>query len=350
MVAIGVVLLLAFAFAARAAGKPVANSDGNVESFRESFDLRSTGQKQPLILRGLDGRATVNFGVPMTKAPTEAALKIVYRAAPAVQPEVSQIQVVLNGSTIASVPVQAGSGTGTGAQASIPLPADLLMPENTLMFQLSGRCGGNCLGASDASLTTQIDISSSIEMSGIMLPLANELRLLPSPFFEPSSQRALRLPFVFSREPDTATLEAAGVVASWFGVLADHRGVAFPVFVGRIPPGNVVVLTPAGSAQAAQLNLNMPGPAIAIRDNPVDPFGKVLAIVAQDSRQMLAAARALALGHTGNATADAITLTNFAVPPASKAYEAPRWLKGDRAVKVAEMVSTGVCAWMEADL
>jgi cellulose synthase (UDP-forming) len=339
MIAIGAALLLALAVAARADEKPKPQPEkSTAQAFEEVLDFRAAGQKQPLVLRGLDGRASVHFGVPLTKVATDASLTVLYRLAPALQPGSSQIQVILNGTAVASMTAQAAAGPGV-SQATVELPADLLMPENNLTFQMSGRCAGNCQSASDPSLATHIDIGSAIRIAGMMLPVANDSRLLPSPFFEASSQRALRLPFVFAREPDLETLEAAGVVASWFGVLADHRGVSFPVSIGKIPGGNVVIFVSLGSVEAAQLNINVSGPAIAIRDNPVDPFGKVLAIVARDSRQMLAAARALALGRGWTGGGDTVLLTDNSLPQASKPYEAPRWLKGDRAVKVSEMVS-----------
>ena len=42
----------------------------------------------------------------------------------------------------------------------------------------------------------------------------------------------MRLPFVLQASPDSATLRSAGVLASWFGALADYRHARFPVPTG----------------------------------------------------------------------------------------------------------------------
>ena len=76
----------------------------------------------------------------------------------------------------------------------------------------------------------------------------------------------------FSDAPDTTSLRAAAIIASWFGVFADVRGVRFPVVVGDLPMGNAVVFARRGSALEAALALPAePDALVAIRDNPRDP-------------------------------------------------------------------------------
>ena len=100
-----------------------------------------------------------------------------------------------------------------------------------------------------------LDPHSTVEMTGTRLPLANDLSLLPLPFFDPSGLRSWSLPVVFDDSPDETTLQSAALVASWFGVLSDVRGVHFPVSVSQFPNGNAVVFALRDSKLLSGLSL-----------------------------------------------------------------------------------------------
>src|SRR5439155_1216274 len=120
----------------------------------------------------------------------------------------------------------------SGSQNEIPLPTDLLTNDNTLTFQLHGSCTA-CRHTSAPWIT--INPNSVLSLSGTRLALANDLALLPVPFFDSAGQHSWSLPVVFSGRPDMDALEAGSVVASWFGIFSDFRGVRFPVTVGELP-------------------------------------------------------------------------------------------------------------------
>jgi cellulose synthase (UDP-forming) len=338
MVIIGGILLLLFALRGTAAAPAPKIAQPPAALFEDSVELRAAGQKQPLILRGTDGRASFLFGVPLTKVVKASSLRLAYRLAPGLRGGASQMLVTLNGSPVVSVPLAHDSAAQSMMESEISLPADLLMSENTLLFQLAGRCEGACPSGADAEFKTYIDITSKIQLSGSMLPLMNELRLLPAPFFYAAMQRAIDLPFVFPEQPDLTTLEAAGMTASWFGIRADHRGIRFPASIGQIPPGNIVMFARRGSALLVNFKLpSVTGPAVAVRDNPTDAFGKVLLILGDNTQQVLAAARALSLGRLP-ASGDYATVNDVEMPPVSKHYDAPRWLKTDRSVSFGDQM------------
>ncbi|MGH9628566.1 MAG: UDP-forming cellulose synthase catalytic subunit [Bryobacteraceae bacterium] len=343
LIAIGLLILLLFAFQSPAAERR-PNGTGTPQksaqlSFNEVHDLRSLGQKQPVVLRGTSGRATLSFGIPITKLVTQASLVLHYRASSALQPGASHIQVSLNGAQVASVPIR-GSGVKPGGLSltELPLPADLLMSDNTLTFQMAASCVSGCQGEPESALRTHIDLSTHLKLTGGIMPVANNLRLWPTPFFDPAFQRMIELPFAFSTQPDRATLEASGVIASSFGVMADHRGVHFPVSVGRIPAGNVILLTSATSQEAALLNVNsISGPAVAIRDNPGDPSGKVLVVLGENGQQLMTAARALALRRLP-AAGDSAQISGLELPAARQPYDAPRWSNTERVIALTESI------------
>jgi cellulose synthase (UDP-forming) len=292
--------------------------------FSDVQELRALGVRQPLSLRGVNGSASVAFSMPLTKVATDASLTLQITPAVGLHAEASSLAVALNGSDVATIGLKAEA---SGVKSIISLPAELLMSENTLTFTLSGRCD-TCTAPQEAALRTTIDPASSLRVDGRLLPFSNDLRLLPLPLFDASSNRPLRLNFVFLQRPDAKVLESAGMLASWFGTLADFRGAHFPVTVGEIPPGHAVLLLdgktpPQGIAGLADLT----GSGVAMRDNPADPYGKLLIVYGEDAAKMQAAARMLVARRLQGETA-ALTPVSLA---ARAPYDAPRWLRSGQA-------------------
>ncbi|MBI1352977.1 MAG: UDP-forming cellulose synthase catalytic subunit [Acidobacteria bacterium] len=321
VVAIGTLALLSwFAAAGRA---QVAPEQGDAPVFEETVDLASLGHKRPLALEGTQGRAEVSFGVPITKVVSEAQLFLQLYPAPVLDPRVNTLDVSLNGVEFESIPTTGALRQGV----LVTLPAELLLRDNTLTFAIGGECGARCEGATGSALRSELDPATSIRMQGRMLSISSDFRLLPAPFFDRSTSSALHLPFVFDRAPDEETLEAAGIAASWFGALADYRGARFPTSVGTIPAGNVVVFARYGSELAQQLGFGAVGePVAVVRTNPGDPYGKVLAFVGADARDLRLGVVALAAGRLP-ATGSTAEVAGVVEPQALPAYAASRWLE-----------------------
>jgi cellulose synthase (UDP-forming) len=295
-------------------------------TFSDSYDLTALGHKEAVLLKGNNARTTISFGVPVTKVVTQAKLEISYRASAALAPKLSTIDVSLNGTPVSSVPLGDTSDPESVESAELELPAELLVADNILTFELKGKCTSGCLGGTPAALWLKLDRSTQLRLSGSVLAIANNLRLLPAPFFDGASQRPVTVQMAFAENPDARTLEASGIVASWLGTLADFRGIHFPATVGSVPRGNVILFAPKGSSVIPDQSLNaLNGPAIGLRDNPSDPYSKVLVITGDNSRQILDAARALASGrypHEG----DMAELGGFVMPAKRRMYDAPKWL------------------------
>jgi cellulose synthase (UDP-forming) len=294
--------------------------------FKDSYDLASLGHKEPLLLKGTNSRTTLYFGIPVSKVVTQAKLRITYRSSVTLAPKISVIRVSLNGSGIGSIPVAPDSDADSLGSAEIELPFDLLTADNTLAFELQPKCAVGCDSVSPESLWFRIERTTQLELSGSVLPIANDLRLLPEPFFDSSTQRAATIKMAFAAPPDAHTLEASGVIASWLGTLADYRGIHFTVTAGSIPRGDVIAFVPKGSELMPDSSLNgLSGPAVALRDNPSDPYGKILVITGDDSSQILEAARAVASGRFPR-DGDSAQLAGVQLPGARQPYDAPRWL------------------------
>ena len=123
--------------------------------------------------------------------------------------------------------------------------------------------------------------------------LPDDLSLLPSPFYNRQTDLQPIIPIVFLAQPSPKALQAAGIVASWFGTLATTRPVRFSVSIGGIPARNAIVISERASALPAPLQLAATRPAIAIRTNPSDPSSKLLILAADSPDGLLAAATAL---------------------------------------------------------
>jgi cellulose synthase (UDP-forming) len=290
--------------------------------FHDEYELGGGGSQQTFALQSAGASENFFFGVPVMKVVSAAALKLHYSAL-LLRANESRLELNLNGTSIGAVELVPGSDE----QSEIILPTDLLTTDNTLIFQLQGRCEA-CSRSHRPWVT--IDAHSQLVFTGTKLPLPNDLALLPIPFFDPAGQRAWSLPMIFSEQPDARVLEAASVVASWFGVFSDFRGVRFPVHLGELPDGNAIVVALRGSALARSLSLpTQSGPVIAIRDNPRDPYGKLLIIAGDRREDLLRAARALVTRNNYQSHTDAVRVGNVNVPPRA-AYSAPRWLRTDK--------------------
>ncbi len=306
-------------------------------TFSDEQDFKQFGIRQPLILRGVDGVASVSFSLPMTKVATDASLTLRFQPASMLAQEDGTIAVSLNGSDVASVPFKSDNASGAAIHTSIiSLPAELLMSENTLTFSLAARCN-SCTTQQKSQLRTTVEPNSTLRIDGRLMPFANDLRLLPMPLFDSSSNRPLRLNFVFLERPTPKVLESAGLLASWLGTLADFRGTDFPVTVGSIPQGHAVVLISSSNRNADDAAFqSLAGSGVAIRDNPNDPYGKLLVVFGDSPERLHAAAQMLA---SSRGLSGAIAQLEPVSLKPRNAYEAPRWLPSGRASAFAEFAS-----------
>jgi cellulose synthase (UDP-forming) len=288
--------------------------------FHDEFQLSSSSGAKALGLEKSGASLSWFFGEPVTKVTTHATLKLQY-AAPDLRVNEARLELTLNGAAVGSVRLV----PGFAQQAEVALPTDLLTNDNTLSIELEGTCS-SCNPKRGPWVT--LDPRSTVSISGTRLPLANDLALLPLPFFDPSGERSWNLPVVFGDSPDHVTLESAALVASHFGVLSDVRGVHFPVSVGEFSDGNALVMALRNSKLLSGLSLPLThGPLLAMRDNPHDPYGKLLIITGDTPEELLQAARTVATatwfphGNSQRASSPAA--------PILTAYSAPRWLQAD---------------------
>jgi cellulose synthase (UDP-forming) len=308
-----------------------ASANASEDAFHSTFTLKEIGVPEAILLRGVDASRSIPFSLPQSQVAQQAKLNLHYSFSPGLLAQLSHLNVLLNGTLIATLPVTSKMADVQDAlSASLTLPPELLARDNVLGFQFIGHYTLSCEDPSNTALWGRVEANSSIDISGSLLPLSDNLSLLPLPFFDGAVGTATAsIPFAFAGQPSPEALQAAGIVASWFGIRAKSRALTFPVTVdGGLPKGNVVLFVEGSSGMPAEFDLHG-GPVIAVRTNPSDAFGKVLIIAGDDGNQLVTAARALVLeqnllqGHT-------VHVSDVQLPAVRQADDAPLWLRTDR--------------------
>ncbi len=310
---------------------PAAPATPAAGSFQTAFALRDIGIPEEIVFHGVAASRKIPFSLPQNELVQQASLNLHYAFSPGLIPQMSHLGVILNGTLIATLPVPGNNGSMLNALSSvIPLPETLLVRDNVLEFQFIGHYTQQCEDPANTVLWGRVENSSTIQLSGSLLPLADDLKILPLPFYDGAvSSQSATIPFVFASTPSSQALTAAGIVASWFGAIAKSRPLYFPVTTAILPKGNVVLFAENSAPLSPELNLQVQGPSISVRTNPSDPYGKVLVIAADSPDHLLSAARALAIG---NALLQGTTaqINNLQMPEPRAADDAPLWIKTDR--------------------
>jgi len=298
--------------------------------------LRDLGIDYEITLRGVQGVAGVPFSVRNDQVVDQAALRLRYSYSPSLLPDLSHLKVTVNDVTVATLPVPTEQA-GQVLERDIAIDPRLITDYNRINLQLIGHYTRECEDPDHTSLWANIDSASTLQLGWVPLPLNNDLSLLPVPFFDARDTRTLQLPFAFAAQPDAATLESAGIVASWFGALAGYRGARFSATRNAIPlEGNAVVVATPQHAPAGITLPQIAGPTLAVVTHPNDPNGKLLLVLGRDGGELRTAASALALGTP--LSGPSMTIGALAKVTPRKPHDAPNWVPSDRPVRFAELV------------
>jgi cellulose synthase (UDP-forming) len=361
------------ATASTAAGALPQVTDGGVQarpvapgSFDNIFSLADVGVTDTIVLRGVDAYHTVYFSVPQTQVVKTATMKIRYHFSPGLLPALSHLKVSLNGTLFATLAVNTppspmpGRGDVPSAskdgdqtlivtrnennallEATLTIPAEMLVHDNELTFEFVGHYTMQCEDPSHSTLWSHVDNTSTIELTGSLLPLQNDLKLLPLPFYDAAVNLHPVIPIVFLSAPSPKALQAAGIVASWFGILTDFRPVRFPVSLGSIPSGNAIVIGENAADLPASLKISASsGPTVAMRTNPIDPYSKVLVLTGDNPDDLLIAATALTL-QRDLFQSDQVRIPSLKMPAPRQPDDAPRWLSTEKITHIGDIAQTG---------
>ena len=330
-------------------------------TFDNIFTLADIGVPDTIVLRGVDAYHTVYFSIPQTQVVKTATMKLHYHFSPGLIPSLSHLKVSLNGTLFATLAVNmppvppSPSTTGPRVEnqslsvtennvlleATLTLPAEMLVHDNELTFEFIGHYTMECEDPSHTTLWSHVDPTTTIQLAGSLLPLHNDLKLLPLPFYDAAVNLHPVVPIVFLSQPSPKALQAAGIVTSWFGILTDFRPVRFPVSIGTIPTGNAIVISENGADLPNSLKLNgSSGPTIAMRANPNDPYSKVLILTGDNPDELMTAAMSLTL-QRDLLNGDQVRISSLKVPEPRSPDDAPRWLSTSTITRVGDITQTG---------
>lgn len=309
-----------------------ATSTGEFSHY--SFTLEELGVGMPIDLLGSDARREFPFSFRNDQVVTSATLKLDYAWSPALIPEESHLKVLLNDELMASLPLNKEDYNGLTSE--IHLDPSLFIEFNRISFGAVMHYTRDCEDPLHSSLWAKVSNKSRLEVTVRNLKLPDDLGLLPAPFFDKLDHRKLNLPFVFSGKPGNDVLRVAGVVASWFGGLANYRGADFPVLVDTFPKGNGVIFVQGTMPEALGL-AGINGPGLAVVTNPNNEYAKLLVVMGRDTKELELAAQALTVGET--ALSGRVATVEQLEIPERKPYDAPNWIPTDRPIQFGELTS-----------
>lgn len=303
-----------------------------------SYTLDSLVKTEALSLQGTDATTQINFGMRLDQSVSNAKLILHYTLSPGLLPQLSHLKVFLNDELITTLPATK-ENVGIPQKAEIALDPMYFIDYNQLRIQLIGHYTDQCEFPSHSSLWAQLSGQSRIEFDPHPLQLQDSLALLPGPFVDMRDKSDVSLPVVLAASPSVEVLKAAGIVASWLGVVADYRAVRFPVSTTGLPKqGHAVVLATADTMPAG-LNLPVPtAPMLSVVSNPNDAAGKLLVISGKNAADLQTAALALALGQAA-LSGRSVSVDKLTLPARRAAYDAPAWVDVSKPVHLGKLVA-----------
>lgn len=309
-------------------------ADGRSQLIRLS-DLRS----RALHLEGATAETGIVFTTRQDDAFLAARISLVFSYSNAVARDDGVLQVFLNNEPIGSVAL--GKASGPKARAEFTFTPALLSTDNRLHFRftLKGQGAKACTLDRDRSIWVNIEPATFIYLSTTRLPIADDLALLPRPFADPKDPLPLNLPFVLPPDPDPGVMQAAGMVAGYFGLVAGNKGATFPVQYTGLPAGSAVVLVAGGNYPPGVAAIPGEGPRVAVVANPAQVDSKLLLVIGDDAGQLQAAAGTLAT--STSRLSGGWSAASEPLPEPRRPYDAPKWIPSDRPVRLGELAGGG---------
>jgi len=289
-----------------------------------------------MVLRGINPNGGVEFGMRSDEVVSQAVLNLEYTPSPSLLPVQSQLKVYLNDELMDVLPVTKEQ-LGKKTLAQVPINPLFITDFNRVRLEFVGHYRDVCENPASSTLWMDVGRNSSLQMTYQSLALQNDLSAFPIPFFDPRDSRPLSLPMVFASSPDVTEQLAATIVASWFGSRSGWRGQNFPVMYDKMPDKNAIVFaTNAKRPSFLRDHPEVKGPTVEMMSHPDNPYVKLLVVFGRDDKDLVQAAKAIA---QGNILFRGSSVVVDEVKPllARKPYDAPNWVRTDRAVTFGEL-------------
>ena len=289
-----------------------------------------------MVLRGVNPNGSIEFGMRSDEVVSKAMLNLEYTPSPSLLPIQSQLKVYLNDELIGVLPVTKEQ-LGKKTLAQMPINPLFITDFNRVRLEFVGHYRDVCENPASSTLWLDVGRSSVLDLTYQTLPVKNDLSHFPVPFFDPRDNRQVTLPVVFAGSPDLMQQQAASIVSSWFGSRAGWRGQHFPVMYNTLPDRNAIVFA-TNDKRPDFLRDHPPvkAPVIEMISHPDNPYVKLLVVFGRDDNDLLQAAKGIAQGNI-LFRGDSVVVDEVKPLLARKPYEAPNWVRTDRAVTFGEL-------------
>ena len=327
---------------------PILESTDPLPSWTVTRTFEQMGRATDTLLLGINSAEHVEFSLRRDRIASDASLQLDYTPSPSLIPTLSHIRVYLNDVLMGVLPIEKEQ-LGRQTRQKMALDPRLVSDFNRIRLEFIGHYTDICEDPANNTLWVNISRGSSITLQEQALSLTNDLAYFPLPFFDPRNSGKLELPFVFAANPTLGEQRAAAILASYFGSQANWRGSKFAVSFDALPsvPSKEatqpsVVFATNDHRPAFMRDLEkfpaVNAPVVALIDHPDAPYSKVLLVMGRNEDDLTTAAKALALG--GNLLRGSrVTIDNVQELQPRKPYDAPAWMRTDRPVRFAELIT-----------
>ncbi|EPR3202993.1 cellulose biosynthesis cyclic di-GMP-binding regulatory protein BcsB [Citrobacter koseri] len=289
-----------------------------------------------MVLRGVNPNGSIEFGMRSDEVVSKEMLNLEYTPSPSLLPIQSQLKVYLNDELMGVLPVTKEQ-LGKKTLAQMPINPLFITDFNRVRLEFVGHYRDVCENPASSTLWLDVGRSSVLDLTYQTLPVKNDLSHFPVPFFDPRDNRQVTLPVVFAGSPDLMQQQAASIVSSWFGSRAGWRGQHFPVMYNTLPDRNAIVFA-TNDKRPDFLRDHPPvkAPVIEMISHPDNPYVKLLVVFGRDDNDLLQAAKGIAQGNI-LFRGDSVVVDEVKPLLARKPYDAPNWVRTDRAVTFGEL-------------
>jgi cellulose synthase operon protein B len=296
------------------------------------------GYNGSISMLGSESNVYIGFGSRLDEVVSKGVLSFDFTPSPALRSLVSHLKVYLNNELMGVISINDGD-QGKKINADIPLDPRFFSNFNQLHIEFIGDIEALCANPNHPSIWTEISQSSHISLQVQKTVLKSDLSLLPAPFFDERDFSQVNVPFVMGKDYDLSEVKAAGILASYFGVLSDWRGARFPISLDELPQENAIVfVTNANKPAFLQDFPDVDKPTLQMISHPENPYIKLLLIIGRDSKDLNDAVMGLALGNkilTGPiATINDVNQISPRLP-----YDAPNWVSTLRPIALSELIN-----------
>lgn len=332
---------LLWAFIAAAFAEPSLDADSTPPSWNSSRSFSDLGRPRDQLLLGIRNAEQVEFRLRHDRIATAATLHLDYTPSPALIPVLSHLRVYLNDELMGTLPITQEQ-IGQRVRQELALDPRLLGDFNRVRIEFVGHYSDVCEDPAHSGLWLNLGRQSRVSLHEQALDVTGDLAWFPLPFFDERDTQQLNLPVVFTGTPTLGEQRAAGILSSYFGSLAAWRSATFPVLFDALPstqerpqPALVFATNDRRPSFLAE-HPAAEGPTVELIDHPQDRYSKLLLISGRNDDDLVVAATALALDR-GQLRGNRVRLEQVE-PPARKPYDAPNWIRTDRAVQLAELI------------